>query len=418
MVEQDAVPAAGWASKQAVGVLAVIPARYASSRFPGKALFLIDGVPMVVRVLRNVQRADLVDQVIVATDDERIAATVREAGGEAVLTSADLPSGSDRVWAVASSVPAEILVNVQGDEPLLPPTVVDALVERLLSDERYDVATPVVRTSRFAAVSSDVVTVAREGDGSALYFSRSVIPSGSEEVWGHIGVYAYRRAALERYVAAPPALLEQTERLEQLRALALGLRIAAVEVDAPRQAVDRPSDVAAVERLLRTRDAPKGRAVRLVALDVDGVLTDGRISYVADRDQVMSFDVKDGYGVVALLEAGVGVAVISSRDSPALRHRASELGITTLRVGVPDKAAALTALSTELGVPLSEICYLGDDDPDVPAMRIAGLAAAPSDATPGARAHAGIVLSRRGGRGAVRELADLLLATVIDGRRR
>lgn len=364
---------------------------------------------MILHVLRNLGAARSVGRVLVATDDWRVADTVRAAGGEAVMTSADLPSGSDRVWAASADIPADIIVNVQCDEPLLGADVVDALIHRLRSDPESDIATPVVTVSRAKAATDDVVTVAVDS-GAALYFSRSVIPWGSEQVLRHVGVYAYRRAALARYVSAAPSALEGVEHLEQLRALSIGLRIAAVEVETVVHAVDRPQDVAVVERILAGRPDGPGPEVRLLVLDVDGVLTDGRISYAGDDSQVVSFDVKDGYGLVALMRAGIHVAIISARDSPALRRRADELGIVHLHAGVIDKVAALTELSQELGIPLSEVCYVGDDSPDVAAMAMAGSSAAPSDASPTAAATATILLGHPGGRGAVRELSDLLLA--------
>ncbi|MEA2828917.1 MAG: 3-deoxy-manno-octulosonate cytidylyltransferase synthetase [Actinomycetota bacterium] len=389
-------------------VAVVIPARYASSRFPGKPLADIAGVPMIVRVLRNVADARTVGRVLVATDDERIAAVVRGAGGTAVMTDPDLPSGSDRVWAAAAGLGCDVVVNVQGDEPLLPGSVLDQLVAVLEADADVDIATPVVRCARAHAGNDDVVTVARDESGRAWYFSRSVIPAGADPVWRHVGVYAYRVDALRRFVAAPPAALERTERLEQLRALTLGLHLAAVPVEVTTCAVDRPVDVGAVERVLA--GLPAAPPIRLVVLDVDGVLTDGGIAYEGDAGQVVRFDVKDGYGIVALVRAGIGVAVLSARDSRALRRRADELGIEHVRTGVADKGAGLRALCADVGVAPEEVCYVGDDDPDLAAMAIAGLAAAPADASPAVRRAAGVLLSRPGGRGAVRELADLLLA--------
>ena len=135
--------------------------------------------------------------------------------------------------------------------------------------------------------------------------------------------------------------------------------------------------------------------VRLLVLDVDGVLTDGRISYVGDAEQQMSFDVKDGHGLVALRAAGIEIALLTGRDSPALRRRAAELGITEVRAGVGDKARELTDLCTALGVPLNAVCYIGDDEPDLPAMALAGVTAAPADASPSVRAAATIVLDAR-----------------------
>lgn len=393
-------------------VVAVIPARYGSERFPAKPLALIAGVPMVVRVLRNVTSAALVDRVLVATDDVRIASVVRDAGGEAVMTSPDLPSGSDRVWAAVAGTDAAIIVNVQGDEPLLGGDVVDAVVARLQLDDTADIATAVVRVPRASAMSPDAVTVAMDDSGASLYFSRSVIPSGADPVARHIGIYAYRRAALERFVGAAPTSLERTEKLEQLRALSLGLKIGAVVVETHIQAIDRPGDVAAVERLLVTpvgATASPLSAIRLVVLDVDGVLTEGRISYLGDEHQLLEFDVKDGFGIVALARAGIAVALLSARDSPALRRRAAELGVAHVRADVADKADGLRQVAEDVGVSLDQLCYMGDDEPDVAAMRLAGLAAAPADAAPAALAAASLVLAHGGGRGAVRELADLLL---------
>ena len=149
--------------------------------------------------------------------------------------------------------------------------------------------------------------------------------------------------------------------------------------------------------------------VRLVVLDADGVLTDGRIAYLGDGAQLVSFDVKDGQGIVALREAGVEVAILSARDSPALRHRAAELGIGHVLVSVSDKASELAALADRLGIALAEACYVGDDVADLAPMALCGLSAAPADAVEPVRQAAVIVLAHPGGRGAVRELADLLL---------
>ena len=398
------------------GVLIVIPARYASSRFPGKPLALIGGIPMVVRAVRIAEGSSRAARVLVATDDERIAATVRAGRGEAVMTSPGAPSGTDRVWEAAAPFPAEIVVNLQGDEPLLPPAVLDALVDRLVADPSLDMATPAVAASRAAAHPADVVTLACDDDGTARYFSRSVIPWGADPVRRHIGVYAYRRGALQRFVAAGPSALERAEGLEQLRALDLGLRIGVVDVQGVLHAVDRPADVAGVERLLTPGPSPSLPAagpagpVRLVVLDADGVLTDGRISYLGDGAQLVSFDVKDGQGIVALRTAGVEVAVLSARDSPALRHRAAELGIAHVRLSVVDKAGELAALAAATGTALAEVCYVGDDVADLAPMALCGLSAAPADAVESVRQAAAIVLAHPGGRGAVRELADLLLA--------
>jgi 3-deoxy-manno-octulosonate cytidylyltransferase (CMP-KDO synthetase) len=215
----------------------------------------VAGRPLLAYALSTASSTTCGARVLVATDDPEIAAVAGGLGAEVVMTAPALASGSDRVWAALGRAhppvePGGIVVNLQCDEPLLPGWVLDRLVDRLSGDRAADVATPVVAVLRARAAPDDVVTVARDDDGTARYFSRSVVPWGAPTVWQHLGVYAYRHEALGRYVAAAPTTLETTERLEQLRALSLGLTIAAVEVDVSVHAVDRPEDVAAVESLL------------------------------------------------------------------------------------------------------------------------------------------------------------------------
>ena len=330
-------------------VVAVIPARYASSRFPGKPLALIDGVPMVVRVLRNVEQARSVGRVVVATDDERIAQVVRAAGGEVAITSPELPSGSDRAWAAVGAFGCDIIVNVQGDEPMLPGGVLDELVGRLQASDEFDIATPVVSCRRADAEPVDVVTVVCDDAGRAWYFSRAVVPWGTDPVLRHVGVYAYRAAALRRFVEAPPSALERIERLEQLRALTLGLRIVAVRVEAVSHAVDRPEDVAVVEAALTGGGGAGPPSVRLVVLDVDGVLTDGSIAYEGDGEQLMRFDVKDGYGIVALVRAGIGVAILSARDSAPCAGGRRSWASTMCGPTWPTRRSSCTGSATNWG---------------------------------------------------------------------
>ena len=243
----------------------IIPSRFGSSRFPGKPLATIAGKPLVAWVVEAVKKAKSLDRVLVATDDERIAGAVRQYGGEAVMTPSELPSGTDRVACAAGDfADDDIIVNVQGDEPLIDPALVDALVEKLRGDARWSMATAATRIAAAGDLAAkSVVKVVMDRDGSALYFSRSVIPcdrDGEPNLSGglymrHLGVYAYRGAFLRRFVAEPPCALERTERLEQLRALWMGGKIAVVETDDIGVGVDTPEDAARVERLLLERGA-------------------------------------------------------------------------------------------------------------------------------------------------------------------
>jgi 3-deoxy-manno-octulosonate cytidylyltransferase (CMP-KDO synthetase) len=232
----------------------VIPARYASQRLPGKPLRDLGGKPMIVRVLENAQRSGAT-WVLVATDDQRIADAVTAAGGEAIVTSPDHPSGTDRLAEVArrkALEPEAIVVNLQGDEPLLDPRFV-VLVARALEENAAagiaTLATP-IREAR-DVLSPNVVKVVVAGSGMALYFSRAPVPwqregsSGEGTYLRHVGLYAYRARTLSELAAQPPVLLESAERLEQLRALWLGIPIHVTTVqEPPGHGVDTEEDLA------------------------------------------------------------------------------------------------------------------------------------------------------------------------------
>lgn len=247
--------------KAQAGVIAVIPARYDSSRFPGKPLASIAGKPMIQHVIERARQARRVSRIIVATDDDRIRATVSSFGGESVMTRRDHRSGTERIAEVAVHTPAEIYVNVQGDEPLISPDVIDAAVDAISSDAEVQVATLCVPISQPAKIMDpNVVKVVADFDGNALYFSRAPIPwvrDASQPVaarhFKHIGIYAFRRAALLEFPTLPPGELEHLEQLEQLRWLENGYRIRVGECDYTGVAVDVPADVPRVEEFLRTQ---------------------------------------------------------------------------------------------------------------------------------------------------------------------
>jgi len=233
-----------------VSIAAVIPARYGSSRLPGKALADIAGVPMVVRVWRQAAKARFLTRVIVATDDDRIARAVREAGGEAEMTSSAHQSGTDRIAEVATRIDADIYLNVQGDLPFIAPEDLDALCAPMRADTDIamaTLATPIVDAAEW--VNSAVVKVVCDARGDALYFSRSPIPFWRDNdgvppnALRHIGVYGYRRDFLMKFAALAPGALERIEKLEQLRAMERGCRIRVVASVAPSIEVDTPEDL-------------------------------------------------------------------------------------------------------------------------------------------------------------------------------
>lgn len=234
---------------------AVIPARYAARRFPGKPLAELAGKPLVVHVLERVRAAGVFDAVCVATDDERIARVVRDAGGVACMTRADHATGTERVAEVAAALPEDALVcNVQGDEPLMPPELLRDLMDFADSDPAIECATAAhVCTDAAGLGSPHVVKVVLDASGRALYFSRAPIPhdgSGQRCYLRHIGVYAFRRRTLSRFVGLPRGELERREALEQLRALEHGVPIHVLVTRHETVGVDTPEDLKAVARRL------------------------------------------------------------------------------------------------------------------------------------------------------------------------
>jgi 3-deoxy-manno-octulosonate cytidylyltransferase (CMP-KDO synthetase) len=235
----------------APSVIAVIPARYGSTRLPAKPLAEIDGVSMIVRVWQQTTKAGSIDRTIVATDDERIAGVVQRAGGEAMITAATHQSGTDRIAEVARQVSADVYLNVQGDLPFLDPADLDALATPMRTDPSIAMATlgtPIVDQHQWT--SPNVVKVVCDAHGNALYFSRASVPYPRDAkaipavALRHIGVYAYRREFLLRFAALPQGVLERIEKLEQLRALENGYAIRVVPSVAPSLEIDTAEDLA------------------------------------------------------------------------------------------------------------------------------------------------------------------------------
>jgi 3-deoxy-manno-octulosonate cytidylyltransferase (CMP-KDO synthetase) len=239
-------------------VVVVIPARYASTRLPGKPLVSLAGKPMVRRVYERAKQAQTVHQVVVATDDQRIIDAVRAFGGEARMTRSDHRTGTERIAEVAAHEEGDVFVNVQGDEPLVDPSAIDAAVAALLEDPPAQIAT-VATPIRHAGdiMDPNVVKTVLDFDGNGLYFSRAPIPWIRDthqkihvKYWKHLGLYVFQRDALLEYPTLPQGELERIEQLEQLRWLENGWKIRVAEVQHDAVSVDVPEDVARVEKLL------------------------------------------------------------------------------------------------------------------------------------------------------------------------
>ncbi|MCR4666333.1 MAG: 3-deoxy-manno-octulosonate cytidylyltransferase [Desulfovibrio sp.] len=402
-------------------IVAVIPARYSSTRLPGKPLIDLLGKPMIVRVYEQAKKATLLNDVLVATDDERIREAVEGSGGKALMTSRTCVSGSDRLLEVARMVDADVYVNIQGDEPLVDPEAIDALASAMQSSS-IPVATLAYALGDGAekeVYDPNLVKVVMADNGQALYFSRSPIPYQRDQgtpvsYYAHIGVYAYRRNALERFGSLPESSLEKIEKLEQLRFLQAGIPILVLKTKPFGPGVDTLQDLERVRAILRgepeiVSERPR---IRLIVTDVDGVLTDGSLLYGAEGETFKRFNAKDGLGVKIAQNNGLEIAVLSGRDCPALRKRLADLGITVFRLGRLEKRTALHEIFAECGVGPEESVFLGDDVTDIAGFENCALGVAVRDAHSDVRAKADLVLNAKGGQGALRELVD----RVLEGR--
>ena len=247
-------------------ILCVIPARYASTRLPGKPLKDVAGKPMICRVYDRASQAKTLSGVVVATDDERILRAVEDHGGRAMMTAKDHPTGTDRLAEVAEAYPdVDLIINVQGDEPLIEPSLIDELGRAFDGDAELQMATVMTPMEDEAEQKNpNNVKVVTDRNGCALYFSRSLLPyprnDAGTPVYKHIGIYAYRRDFLLAYAKMAPTPLERTESLEQLRALENGYKIKCIRTDARFVGVDTPEDLAKVNEIYRQMEGKEEAA--------------------------------------------------------------------------------------------------------------------------------------------------------------
>jgi len=237
-------------------IVGVIPARWASTRFEGKILAMIHGKPMVQHVWERARESKILNDLFIACDEDRIAVAATQFGAKTIMTSREHASGTDRIIEAVQSIDGDIIVNIQGDEPLIRPEVIDMLAQALGNDPSCSMATVIKKlTTKKEFKDPNVVKVVINGEMNALYFSRAPIPHDrdhNEEAvyYKHLGIYAYRRDFLLSYKSLPKSNLEKTEKLEQLRALEFGYKIKTVVTEVDTIGVDTPEDLARVEKIL------------------------------------------------------------------------------------------------------------------------------------------------------------------------
>jgi 3-deoxy-manno-octulosonate cytidylyltransferase (CMP-KDO synthetase) len=242
-------------------VVCVIPARYGSTRFPGKPLALINGKPMIQHVYEQVKKAKTIDEVVIATDYEDIIKKADQFGGIAIMTRNDHESGSDRIAEVAEKVDGDIFLNVQGDEPLIHPELIDEIIALSKENPQHVITAKTKLESVEEVNNPNVVKVVTSSNNDALYFSRSPIPYKRNEIninyFKHLGIYCYPKDILKSYVGLPKSMLEKVESLEQLRLLENGYKLKVLETSYDAVGVDTPEDIKKVESLMEERNYDK-----------------------------------------------------------------------------------------------------------------------------------------------------------------
>ena len=398
-------------------VAIVIPARYSSSRFPGKPLADILGKPMIQHVYEKAASIKNAT-VVVATDDDRILSVVHSFGGKGMMTRPDHASGTDRLVEVMNEIDADLYINLQGDEPLVRVEDLELLIQAMTADTSIEVGTLYHAISAHQAKDPNTVKVVTSHSGRACYFSRSPIPfirdkDRQASYKQHVGVYAYRKSILEKYTQLDESHIETVEQLEQLRLLDSDVDIYAFEVMPTGPGVDTPKDLEKVISILKGEEPDNEKSllsdIELVITDVDGVLTDGGIYYDENGECIKRFHVRDGLGIKLLQQAGVKVAVLSGRDSKALRKRLADLGIDIFNLGVKNKEVACKDIIKQVGTTKANTLYIGDDSIDLPAFISCGLAVTVADAPEYIKSQCDLILDTQGGFGAFRELADKIL---------
>ena len=395
--------------------IVVIPARYQSTRFPGKPLCLIDGVTMIQRVYEAAIQSKLAKDVIVATDDKRIFDVVKSFNGNVIMTSDMHSTGTERVAEVAEKIEADYYINVQGDEPFLKPGDIDLVIKDLENSES-DIATLYYLAGFTEANNASRVKVVVNNSNEALYFSRSLIPYSHQykdcAYRIHIGIYGYCRGFLANLSSIVSSELEKQERLEQLRFIEAGYKIRALQTEKTGPSIDTPEDLEVAIKYFKTGLMPvvsELKNVKMVISDVDGVLSPAQMLYGKHGEESKMFNVRDGLGIKRLIQNGIAFCVVSGRGSEPLAYRLKELGISEYYFNIENKADSCSNIINKYGLDPADVIYIGDDLNDIPAFKVCGIRFTVADAPDEVINAADYVLSSRGGEGAIRELSDRIL---------
>ena len=317
------------------------------------------------------------------------------------MTSQSCESGTERCIEAIESIEGDIYVNVQGDEPMIKHQDLERLID--ISLKNSNSICSMFYKEKNGETSESAVKVVCNSQNEALYFSRSQIPWGSEASNIHVGIYAFHKSLMNKIKVQKTPEELKSENLEQLAWIYHGEKIKMVECS------NKPKGVNTYEEAIEVDKHIRISRIKAIALDVDGVMTDGTLLYSRQGEIVKEFNAKDGMALSVWQRKKLKITVISGKKSLALSKRIEDLGIFNSYLGVDDKVGAIQDFAEKENIKREEICYLGDDVNDIKAMQYCGIAFAVADAVDDVKAEADYILNRSGGRGAVRELVELLL---------
>ena len=380
----------------------VIPARIGSTRLPKKPLKLIAGKPLIEWVINIALKVRNADKVIVATDDMEIANIAIKLGIDFLISKKSHRNGTERLIEVASKYSSDFYINLQGDEPLINPLDIEFLIEKLKVSSS-GIVTLCHKINATKADDFSRVKVVRNLNNEALYFSRNKIPYGDGDVeyLQHEGIYGFNEKSLKLISFLKKTNLEVSENLEQLRWIQSGLKIEVFKINTESVGVDTLDDAKEVERILMLK------GLKVIFSDVDGILTDGKIWYGINGEEIKSFNAKDGLAIKTFIKNGIEVCLLSARDSIPLRNRTKDLGIKHFIFGDENKLNGCKSLLEKLKINKNQAAFIGDDIIDLEAMKYCGWSFTVSDAVKPVLDEAKTILNCNGGEGAIREIYNI-----------
>ena len=372
----------------------LIPVRMGSSRLPNKPLKEIAGKPLIKWVIELAQSVNFKASLIVLTEDTIIKDFVDSIGVECFLTDKLHKNGTARILEIIESIDSDFIINLQGDEPLVNPSDLNNLYEKIKTSES-DIVSICHEVDNLEAEDPSNVKVVFDINQNALYFSRSKIPYGAKTFYSHKGIYAFKRSALEKIKFLKSSFLGNLEDLEQLQWLEHNMSIKMLISKNKSIGVDTQDDFIKAENVLLSNN------IEALICDIDGTLTNGFVWYGKDGEELKSFNVKDGLAIKKLLSKGFKVGFLSGRDSEPLRIRAKELGVKFVKFNQVDKKRGCLELLSEMKLEVKNVAYIGDDESDIPCCSLIPFSFAVKDCHKDLKKVSRFHLEEKGGEGVV-----------------